>query len=274
MRNFGVGGMIVALLLSSIAPTSGQETVGSVAALEGRGEVRRRGAESWVAIAPGDDVLLGDELRTLDDSRMKILFRDDSVLTLAANSQLTVNQQTTTGAPVSYFSLLMGVVRALCTERYSEAGARFELETPTAVAGVRGTGFIATYDGNADETRVVGLFDTTTVRSQVDSAGTQMVELGPGDTTSVMRGRYPHAPTRMPDDVLRGLVGSTEIAAGGAAAGGSPAPSRAAKAADPRLPGRSGTRSTPGERDVVDQPLEILNLPGGGKGPPPPPPIP
>ena len=85
------------------------------------------------------------------------------------------------------------------TERYGASGAHFEVETPTAIAGVRGTGFIANYDASKDETVVVGLFDTTTVRSRADTRALHAVALGPGLATAVKRGSYAaHAASRWP----------------------------------------------------------------------------
>jgi hypothetical protein len=269
----------LALLLLLVGPVAAgaQEKVGWVAALEGRAEVFHPGGTAWTSLAAGDDILRGDQLRTAAESRLKLLFRDDSVLTLAASSQLTVNEQTAGEAPTSFFSVLVGTVRALCTERYAQQGARFEMETPTAIAGVRGTGFVVTFDPAPEETRVVGLFDTTAVRSQLDPEGRREVRVGPGEMTTVGRGAYPRLPTAVPEDVLRGLVGATEVGGGAAApATQSPSPLRASKqaATDPRLPKGQEGRSVTHERDPIDQPLEVLKGPlgrGGKRGPPPPP---
>ena len=146
------------------------EPVGHVAAIEGGAEALHSGTTAWAPLAAGDGILLGDRLRTLADGRMKLLLRDDSVLTLGASSELTIDEQVVgTQAPASRFGLAVGTLRAVVTERYGTPGARFEVETPTAIAGVRGTGFIASYDAAKEQTVVVGLFDTTFVRSRVEA---------------------------------------------------------------------------------------------------------
>src|SRR5438034_11701446 len=83
---------MLAILLRGAAAEA-QEQVGSVAALEGRAEALHPGQAAWTAVAAHDAVLLGDQLRTLADSKLKLAFRDDSALTLAASSQLTVDEQ-------------------------------------------------------------------------------------------------------------------------------------------------------------------------------------
>jgi FecR protein len=264
----------LALLVSSAAALA--QPVGWVAALEGRGEALHASGGDWTALAAGDELQLGDQLRTLADSRMKLLFRDDSVLTLAANSQLTVDEQVVDPtAPVTRFSLTAGTVRAIVTERYGKPGARFEMETPTAIAGVRGTGFIAGYDTEIEETLVVGLYDITTVRSVIDTAGRRAVALAAGLATRIRRGAYPLRPEVMPETQLRTLMGATDLAGGGTP-GGELAPPRSGQKAG-KGEGATPANSPKVPNAAVDQPINQLKQLQGKEGapkPPPPPPPP
>jgi hypothetical protein len=257
------------LLTALVAPA---EDVGAVAEIEGQAEVQRAGTVEWAPLKAGDGVQLGDQVRTPAGAKLKLLFRDDSVLTLAPGSLLKVDEQVLgTAAPVSRFSLFLGTMRALVTDRYGGAGARFEVETPTAVAGVRGTGFITAYDEARDETTVLGLFDTTGVRSKVDPGGQREVRVGPGQMTTVGRGSYPIRPVPTPEGTMRSFTGATEVRGAKPAAKGKGAAGQ--QGGDPRLPKRAGqgALSPEGQVDqVVDQPQQQK-----GKGvPPPPPPVP
>src|SRR5262249_34070086 len=238
------------------------ERVGSVTAIEGQAEVMHSGASTWSPLQEGDPVALGDQLRTRQDSKLRVALREDSGLTLAPASQLTITEQVVAPAPVSRFQLLLGTIKAAVTERYSEPNARFEVATPTAIAGVRGTSFLASYDPSQEETLVVGLLDVTRVRSLVDTQGTAVVNLGPGLATRVRRGSLPLPPAPIPAQQLRSLQSATEL--GGRAASG-------ANRLDARRPQRPGERATSTEEQAVDQPL--LG-PGNPKPPPPPPPVP
>ena len=250
------------------------EEVGAVAEIEGRGEVLRAGTAAWSPLKGGDALQLGDQVRTPADSKLKLLFRDDSVLTLAPGSVLKVDEQVLGAtAPVSRFSLFLGTIRALVTDRYGAPGARFEVETPTAVSGVRGTGFIASYDATREETVVLGLFDTTGVRSKIDPRGEREVRVGPGEMTTVGRGSYPHRPAPTPEGMLRSFTGSTEVRGSKAAVQGKGA-SAGRVGGDPRLPKRAGqgALSPEGQVDqVVDQPPHSEKHRGVR---PPPPPVP
>ena len=244
------------------------EEVGAVAEVEGRAEVLRAGGTEWAALEPGGAVQLGDQVRTPAGSKLKILFRDDSVVTLAPNSALKIDEQVVgTAAPVSRFSLLLGTIRALVTESYGATGASFEVETPTAVAGVRGTSFITAYDAGREETTVLGLSDTTAVRAKVDAAGSREVRVGPGQMTTVGRGSLPVRPVPTPEGTLRSFTGSTDIR------GAKPTQGKGAAkpTGDPRIPKRAGQGaiSPEGQVDqVVDQPPQQKNK---GVRPPPPP---
>jgi hypothetical protein len=260
--------LVVALVLALAAPVSAQDFVGWVSALEGTGEVQRGSAGDWAALAPADGLSQGDQVRTAADSRMKILLRDDSVLTLGESSQLRLDEQVTGAAPQSTLELLFGKIRAIATERYGAAGARFEVKTPTAIAGVRGTEFIAQHDAAAEESLIVGIVDTTVVRGIVDLPGARPVALGPGQSTRIRRGSAPTAARMMPAGQLRSLVGETTTKGGDTAGKGKGATTEA----EPRLPTRPGERrGSPVER-VVDDPFVGDKGPRRPAPPPPPPP--
>jgi len=258
--------LVLVLALATVARAA--ERVGTVAELEGRADVQHAGESAWAPLAVGDGVLLGDQLRTLADGKMRIVLREDSALTLAPSSQLAVTEQMVAPATVSRFQLLLGTIKAAVTERYAEPQARFEVETPTAIAGVRGTSFIAEYNAAADETLVVGLESITRVRARADAAGRGEVDVGPGQATRVRRGSRPVRPMMLPEGRLRGLQGSTQL---GPRAGAGAGIRQRVNRLDARRPLRSGQRAFPAEERAVDQPLF---RPPGPKPPPPPPPVP
>jgi hypothetical protein len=266
LRRYLAAACVLVRLLGPELATAADPT-GSVTAVEGQAETMRAGGAEWTPLATGAPVFVGDQLRTSPDGKVKLLFNDESVLTLGPGSNLTITEQVAgAAAPVSRFGLLLGTVRAVVTERYQAPGARFELETPTAVAGVHGTGFIATYDGAADESVFVGLFDTTIVRSRAERDAAHRVRLGPGQITRVGRGRLPVAPSRAPEAVLRGLNGATTIVPrlGGQAQKSAPGKQ------GPGAGGRRAGDTTVAPESTVDQPVELLK--GGKRRPPPPPP--
>ena len=260
---------VTAAVLLTWAPAvhAEQDVVAWVAAVAGDAELLRPPSATWGGIAPADELIVGDQVRTLAGGHLKLLMRDDSIVTLGESSHLVLAEQLAGDAPVSSFSLLVGQARALANERYGAAGARFEVTTPTAIAGVRGTEFYASYEQRQEETLVVGIAATTNVRSRIDSSGARAVMLGPGQGTRVRRGAFPSRPTRVPASQMNGLISSTTVshalqsgAEAGGGGGGTAAQSPGAKSA-----------ASPSNK-VVDQPADVFGR--GGRGVPPPPPVP
>jgi len=264
--------LTLAAALVVVGRARAADEIGWVADLEGTLEVRHAGTDAWTPLAAGAALQGGDRLRTGAGSRAKLLLRDDSVLNLAPASEISLDQQVAAPAPVAKISMLAGKLRAVVTERYGAPGATYEVETPTAVAGVRGTSFVASYDAAQDETLVVGLVDVTTVRALADASGARRVRLGPGQETRVRRGAYPTRPSRIPDAALRNLMSSTTVKRGGGGGGGAAAGGGRNSVAEPRLPTETGERAGSPENRTIDQPVDLLKQRGGV--PPPPPPVP
>ncbi len=117
-----------------------------------------------------------DNLLTKNRARMKILFRDDSILTLGQNSRLVIKQylyNPKSKRAESIYELADGRLKAVV------GGPGFRVTTPTAFAAARGTVFVIWFDG---ETRTTGL---AVIEGSVDFGnidpnvpGTQIVAAG------------------------------------------------------------------------------------------------
>jgi hypothetical protein len=178
----------------------------------------------------------------------------------------------------SQLDALAGSVRAVVTERYGSKGSSFQMKTPTAVAGVRGTGFVALVDSDGKRTRVIGLYDTTFVCGLVDPACKHEVQVHPMQMTEVLAGGLPSKPQTLPRAQFDALVADTE--SGGPAAGTPPPPGAAGEGGGPPEegsgnPGDPATPDQPGGGSIrrpdgkIEQPIDQLR---GPKEPPPPPP--
>ena len=264
------------LVLLLTAAVHAQSPAGTVAALQGRAEARGGGQTTWRALALRSDVFVGEHLRTADASRLKLLMRDDSVITLGPKSELVIDEQVVrTEGGTSRLGAMVGAVRAVVTDRYGKPGASFEVKTPTAVAGVRGTGFVVLVDADGTRTRVIGLYDVTRVRSVADARGRREVRIGPGQLTEVVAGGDPTPPRDLSADELAALVEPTGIIPGAPGAETRAAPPSGTPAegsgdfGDPATPGPPSGLPTQRPDAVIDQPLD--RLPTQRQPPPPPP---
>jgi hypothetical protein len=215
-RALRIGTVLVITLLSATGVLLAQE-VGTVAAVDGSAKIGRGGV--WLTVTPGAAVHRGDEIRTARPGRLRIVFQDDTVLTVSDDSRIVVNEQLFNpdqGKARSLLGLLQGKVSALVSEYYQRSGARYEIRTATAVAGVRGTEFVVSYNPADESTEVIGLSGSVEVISAFDRSG-RSVFVTAQEVTTVERGRFPSAPRRLSDTLFHQYIeGMNFIGAGGA----------------------------------------------------------
>jgi len=145
------------------------QEVGTVVALRGPVDIGRGGA--WMPAVNGMAVQMGDEVRTGAGGRVSLTFQDGTVLSAGEQSRLVIDQQVFGGDAEpsrAAFRLLQGLVRSVVTAYYAQPGSVFEIDTPTAVAGVRGTEFIVAYDPVADSSEIIGVHGRVDVHSTAD----------------------------------------------------------------------------------------------------------
>ena len=160
--------LLQAALLLFAAGAQAQDA-GVIATLDGTAEIGRDG--TWSPAIIGTPVRVGDMIRTGKPGRVRITFRDDSVVNVGDDSQLTINEQIynpSAGEVRSVLDLLNGKVRAIVSEHYKEPRAVYEIRTTTAVSGVRGTDFVMVHDAGLQTTTVVGVSGLVDVNGTVD----------------------------------------------------------------------------------------------------------
>jgi hypothetical protein len=185
------------------------DSAGQVAAILGGMHVQRPAGD--IALRIGDDLYVGDRLRTQAGDRAKIVLADDAVIDIGSNTELVIESRHTeaeTGAGESVLILTAGRIRAIAPQ--AESGPRrFEVETPAAVA-FRGGDFVISYDTAAQTSQVVALDGSISVAGKLGVVG-GVVDVEPGFGTEVRKGRRPTTPQET--DVADGqrLVQSTAM---------------------------------------------------------------
>lgn len=114
---------------------------GSITALKGTATVARGGSLHRASLKMR--VFVGDKLRTASHSRLTVTLRDGSRLMLAESSTFVIAQAGARASKLkSVIDLLDGSLRAAV--KYT-GGRTFEVRTPNAIAGVRGTNFVTKF---------------------------------------------------------------------------------------------------------------------------------
>jgi hypothetical protein len=216
------------------------ESVGIVTAVNGAATViSTEGSES---VEKGTRVFLGDRLETGDDSGLKILFNDDSLISLGANATLEITEFVYTPTKRKSFSnLVKGKLKGII-QKIPGVETDIEFATPNAVAGIKGTelyidtlgGIFYTHEG---EIYLRGILKCP-----------REVVVGAGQFSEILQDGCPSVPAPIPPALQNELIEGTEVA--------EEAPeddeSRKAEYPGKELPGKE---TTPAYSQLISAPL-------------------
>jgi len=122
------------------------EPVGKFTHIEGRVDITSPGEAARPAML-GDEVNAGDIIRTKSEAKAEITFVDGNILRLAKSTRMKITEylfdkERTSGILKLYRGKIQNKVKKLLGRVFGlKKRNRFEVHTPTAVVGVRGTNF-------------------------------------------------------------------------------------------------------------------------------------
>lgn len=122
------------------------DTMGRVSRVQGQVLASFEGVTRPLALQ--DKVLTGDLLRTGKDARLEITVTDNTVLTLSGDTEFSVERYDLgrqQGAGAVLLKLTKGAFRVATGQLSSLRGGPFEVSTPLATVGIRGTEFWGGY---------------------------------------------------------------------------------------------------------------------------------
>jgi len=131
----------LSILLAAVLYSSGAfaaTDIGQVIAVVPGAEVLRDGTTEALAVHAG--IRVSDTVRTDASGRVKILFNDDSTVSIGPNTAMDMNEYADAGATSSFgLNVPQGVVRALTGKIVDQNPGGFKITTPEATVGIRGT---------------------------------------------------------------------------------------------------------------------------------------
>jgi FecR protein len=138
-----VGCFLTVVILLGCGLSLAQTPVGSVTELVGIGKLSRGNHELDVVIRMA--VMLRDKLQTMAKSHLTVTLNGGSKLMLAELSTMIIDEDVSNSGPAdASISLLLGHLRARVNLGVAPA-SKFEVRTPNAVIGARGTQFETAY---------------------------------------------------------------------------------------------------------------------------------
>ena len=144
MRHSMKTAIVSFLVLVGLAsgPVFAVESVGNAVAVIGSASVVRALDGAQEVLASNSELFLDDRVLTGADGLVKLLLRDESILKISPNSEVSISAMIAgPGADgTSTVDLLKGKLRSVIGNKLG-ANTEFNINTPVAVAGVRGTDF-------------------------------------------------------------------------------------------------------------------------------------
>jgi hypothetical protein len=134
--------------------TDAAEAIGKFTHVEGRVDVLKEGKLPAITAKVGDTVSVKDIIRTKSDSKAEVAFNDGNILKLAQRSRIDISEYAFDGVNKAVINLPRGKVESAVDKRVvnriaaSPDANKFEIRTPVAVAGVRGTDYFVFHDRN------------------------------------------------------------------------------------------------------------------------------
>ena len=199
------------------------------------------GAASTAAV--GTKICAGDTVIAGDSARAKIKMEDGNELNISPNSKIvieTYQYDVASNKKKVMLNILRGKVRAttreenMYTDKARDGQANtFQIRTKSAVAGVRGTDFLTSFDTKANKMEVVTFRGKVEV-GQLGAGGalTNSVFVAVGQKTEVVAGKTPTLPHAMPAGELMKQNTESRNESPGASANPPPASGAAAPAND------------------------------------------
>jgi hypothetical protein len=229
--------LIVAFILCVGAPAIA-EVHGILRVVKGDVQIKSGSTGVTSKAKLGQEVYPKDTIITGKDARAKIVMIDNNELNISPDSHIEIQNyeyNPTENKKDVLLNVLYGKVRSKVEQKYDGKTSKFQVKTPSAVAGVRGTDFVTGYNQLTKMSTVI------TFRGAVEfglpganGAIRSPVSVTPGKMSQISAsGGSPAAPSNVPKDQLAKFDHDTkaEVPAGG----------NSAPTGEPRTPaGKSG----------------------------------
>ncbi len=209
MKHFSLWiiGVFAFTFLTSTAEA--QQVYGELKVVKGNVNIKSGRDAKVTKAAIGLRVFPTDTIITGKDSRAKILMVDKNEINISPDSEIVLQKYVydpSNGKKEVLLNVLSGKVRAKVEQKYNGTTAKFQVKTPSAVAGVRGTDFLTSFDSSTKQSSVV-TFHGHVEFGQAGAGGTiqNPVMVDPGQTSTVAMGTAASAPVEMPKKELASM---------------------------------------------------------------------
>lgn len=195
------------------------QTSGTFMVVKGQVEIiKKDGSKEKAKI--GKKVIESDTIVSAKDARAKIVMADKNVINISPETKLLLEKYVfdqASGNKQVTLNVLEGKVRATVEQKYDGEKNKFNVKTPAAVAGVRGTDFLTSYSAQKREMKIVTFEGKVAVGVPGANGAIQNpVFVEPGQFSVAAPGVPPSPPAAMPKEEFQAVSeGSSADSAGG-----------------------------------------------------------
>lgn len=208
----GLDRFVFSIFTFFIVSTASAKQIGLFMVVKGEVKVVR-GSETLKAKVPLG-VYQGDTVISSKDARAKIVMNDKNVIHISPSTELKIETYVNDGQQKNVeLNLKEGKVRNNVEQTYDGDKNKFIIKTPTAVAGVRGTQFITSFDKGRNETKIVtlqGRVELTNLPTQTGAAATTVV-INKGESSTATAEAPPAPPQAVPADQMKNIDQDTTV---------------------------------------------------------------
>ncbi|MDB2426062.1 FecR family protein [bacterium] len=199
----------VLLALSVSITLNAKESSGKFRMVKGDVQVKMASTGKLVKAMVGLKVSSKDTIITAKKSRAKLVMVDGNVINLSPKTKLKLSQykyNKKNNDKNVLLKVIYGKVRSKVNQKYDGKKNKFRIKTPTAVAGVRGTDFITSYNSKTRKSKVV-TFEGRVAFGKINKAGRFLnpVSIAAGQTSSMGSSGAAQAPKKVALAVLKKL---------------------------------------------------------------------
>lgn len=200
-------------VITSSSLVYAEEAYGLLMIVKGQVQIVKQKATP-VGAKVGGKVFPQDTIITGKDSRAKIVMNDRNIINVLPDTSLRIDQYISNLKEKNVrLSLIEGKVRTNVEQKYDDDENKFEIRTPSAVAGVRGTQFVTSYKKATNITAI------TTFRGEVSFRGldvksnkmSEAVLVKKGESSENVDGKAPGTPTKLNPIELKKAEGETIV---------------------------------------------------------------
>jgi len=174
----------------------------------------------------GSKIFEGETVISGADSRAKIVMSDRNVMNINPDTKLQIQKyvnDSSTGEKAVQLNLVEGKVRNNVEQTYDGVKTTFKIKTPTAVAGVRGTQFLASYNSVTQVTNIVTFKGAVALASINPATGQRVgasVLVTKGHSSQTTPNIPAQAPVPVPKETIKKMDGESLVSLKSVTSGG------------------------------------------------------